>query len=110
MLSVRHEYTERDGSSYEPLWNAVGFVLIHIFSNRYRKYDGQLFLLYLAWYGFGRFWIEGLRTDSLYLFNTNIRISQLVAALSMGATVYFLVRLKLRKIDSSKSLFVNRTA
>ncbi|NLT14575.1 MAG: prolipoprotein diacylglyceryl transferase, partial [Clostridiales bacterium] len=77
---------------------------------RYRKYDGQLFLLYLAWYGFGRFWIEGLRTDSLYLFDTNLRISQLVAALSMGAAVYFLVRFKLRKSGSSNSLYVNKTA
>lgn len=95
---------------YESLWNIIGFLLIHIFSKRYRKYDGQLFLLYLAWYGFGRFWIEGLRTDSLYLFDTNLRISQLVAALSMGAAVYFLVRFKLRKSGSSNSLYVNKTA
>lgn len=95
---------------YESLWNIIGFILIHIFSKRYRKYDGQLFLLYLAWYGFGRFWIEGLRTDSLYLFDTNLRISQLVAALSMGAAVYFLVRFKLRKSGSSNSLYVNKTA
>lgn len=95
---------------YESLWNIIGFILIHIFSKRYRKYDGQLFLLYLAWYGFGRFWIEGLRTDSLYLFDTNLRFSQLVAALSMGAAVYFLVRFKLRKSGSSNSLYVNKTA
>jgi phosphatidylglycerol:prolipoprotein diacylglycerol transferase len=93
---------------YESLWNAVGFVLIHIFSKRRRKYDGQLFLLYLAWYGFGRFWIEGLRTDSLYLFGSSIRVSQLVAVVTMGAAVYLLLRLKLRKKQTSGGLFVNR--
>jgi phosphatidylglycerol:prolipoprotein diacylglycerol transferase len=93
---------------YESLWNAVGFVLIHIFSKRRRKYDGQLFLLYLAWYGFGRFWIEGLRTDSLYLFGSSIRVSQLVAVVTMGAAVYLLLLLKLRKKQTSGGLFVNR--
>ena len=47
-----------------------------------KKFDGQIILSYLAWYGFGRFFIEGLRTDSLYLGNTGIRISQLLALLT----------------------------
>ncbi len=81
-----------------------------MFSKKYRKYDGQLFLLYLAWYGFGRFWIENLRTDSLYLFNTDIRVSQLVAVITMGTAVYIMLRIKLRKHPTSDSLFVNRTA
>ncbi|NLA87716.1 MAG: prolipoprotein diacylglyceryl transferase [Clostridiales bacterium] len=95
---------------YESVWNIIGFLLIHMFSKKYRKYDGQLFLLYLAWYGFGRFWIEGLRTDSLYLFNTDIRVSQLVAVISMGTAVYIMLRVKLRKKPTSDSLFVNRAA
>lgn len=61
---------------YESLWNLVGFVLLHFFSKKYRKFDGQIFLMYLCWYGFGRGIIEGLRTDSLYLFGTGLRISQ----------------------------------
>lgn len=51
---------------YESLWNIVGFVLINLFY-RHRKYDGQVFHLVFAWYGFGRVFIELLRADSLYL-------------------------------------------
>ena len=94
---------------YESLWNILGFVLIHTFSKRNRRYDGQVFLLYLAWYGFGRFWIEGLRTDSLYLLNSDIRISQLVAALTFAVAVFFLVRNAVRHKYAPDSLFVNRT-
>lgn len=52
---------------YESVWNLVGFILINIFYRR-KRYDGQIVLLYLTWYGFGRMFIEQLRTDSLYLF------------------------------------------
>lgn len=61
---------------YESAWNLLGFVLLHFFSKKHRKFDGQLFLLYLAWYGLGRGFIEGLRTDSLYFFSTGLRVSQ----------------------------------
>ena len=44
-----------------------------------RRYDGQCILIYFFWYGLGRAWIEGLRTDSLYLGNTGIRVSQLLS-------------------------------
>ncbi|MBR1780937.1 MAG: prolipoprotein diacylglyceryl transferase, partial [Oscillospiraceae bacterium] len=66
---------------YESLWNLVGLALAHFVWRKRRKFDGQLFLFYLAWYGLGRVWIEGLRTDSLYLFGTGIRVSQLLAGL-----------------------------
>ena len=62
---------------YESVWNAIGFVLIHHLSKK-RKYDGQVALMYLAWYGLGRTFIEGLRTDSLYL--GSLRVSQILAA------------------------------
>ncbi len=65
---------------YESLWNIVGFIIIEILMRRGKhKYDGQVFLWYFTWYGFGRMFIEGLRTDSLYLGSTDIRISQLLA-------------------------------
>jgi len=64
---------------YESLWNAIGFVLLHHYSKK-RKFDGEITLMYMAWYGFGRMLIEGLRTDSLYIGDTNLRVSQLVAA------------------------------
>jgi phosphatidylglycerol:prolipoprotein diacylglycerol transferase len=62
---------------YESLWNALGFVLLHFLSKK-RKFDGQIALGYLAWYGLGRTFIEGLRMDSLYW--GNFRVSQLLAA------------------------------
>lgn len=67
---------------YESTWNLLGLILLHLYSKK-RKYRGEIFLLYLGWYGLGRFFIEGLRTDSLYLWNTGIRVSQLVAAVSV---------------------------
>ncbi|MDR1298864.1 MAG: prolipoprotein diacylglyceryl transferase [Oscillospiraceae bacterium] len=76
---------------YESLWNALGFALLHNFSKR-RRYDGQIFILYLAWYGFGRFMIEGLRTDSLYIPGANVRVSQLLSAVlfvfALAALIY----------------------
>lgn len=69
---------------YESLWNAAGFVLLHFLSKK-RKYDGQVALMYVAWYGLGRTFIEGLRTDSLYW--GDFRVSQLLAAFSCFAAV-----------------------
>lgn len=81
---------------YESLWNILGFVLINAFVYRNKKFNGQVALTYLAWYGFGRMLIESLRTDSLYLGNTSIRVSQLVGFLCFvictGLIVYMLVR------------------
>ncbi len=63
---------------YESLWNLTGFVLINILYKK-KKFNGQAACMYLAWYGFGRMFIEGLRTDSLYI--GSIRVSQLVGLL-----------------------------
>jgi len=82
---------------YEMLWNALGLLLMHIFSKKSKtKYPGQYFLFYVAWYGFGRFMIEGLRTDSLFIPGSDIRVSQLLAALSCGVAAILLVRNHLR--------------
>lgn len=62
---------------YESVWNLVGFILINIFYKK-KKFGGEVFLWYLGWYGFGRFFIEQLRTDSLYIGNTGIRVSALL--------------------------------
>ncbi len=70
---------------YESLWCLLGFVLIHFISRRFQKYPGQVFYMYLSWYGFERMVVEGLRTDSLYLpfqiFGIDIRVSQLLSLL-----------------------------
>ena len=91
---------------YESLWNAIGFLLLHQLSKK-RQYDGQIDLGYAAWYGLGRAFIEGLRTDSLYW--GPFRVSQLLAAVSCFAAVSVLLWLKLRPHDPSK-LFVNIAA
>ena len=91
---------------YESLWNAIGFLLLHQLSKK-RQYDGQIALGYAAWYGLGRAFIEGLRTDSLYW--GPFRVSQLLAAVSCLAAVSVLLWLNLRPHDPSK-LFVNVAA
>ena len=78
---------------YESLWNLIGFIIIdrYWYRKNHRKYDGQIFLFY----GAGRACVEGLRTDSLYIPGTNIRTSQLVAAVSaLVALVILLVNIK----------------
>lgn len=95
---------------YESLWNLVGFLLLHLFSKKgLRKYDGQLFAMYVAWYGLGRALIEGLRTDSLYLFSTGIRVSQLVGGVTCFAALVFLAANGSIRHDPSE-LFVNRVS
>ena len=82
---------------YELLWNTVGFILMHIISKKKKnKYYGQFFLLYAAWYGLGRYMIEGLRTDSLFVAETDIRVSQLLALLSFSAAIVLLLRNHMR--------------
>ena len=69
----------------------LGFVLLHIFTRRLRRFDGQTFLLYVVWYGLGRFFIEGLRQDSLIIPGTALRVSQVVALVSVLAAVVLLI-------------------
>ena len=64
---------------YESLWCLLGFVLLFIICQKARKFSGQIFLCYGVWYGAERAVVEGLRTDSLYIGNTGIRISQLLS-------------------------------
>lgn len=73
---------------YESIWNLLVFVLLLII-NKHKKYDGQTFLSYVTFYGLGRFFIEGLRTDSLYL--GVFRISQIIALLSFIAGITILI-------------------
>ena len=73
---------------YESLWNAVGFIGLHFLSKK-RKYDGQIALGYVAWYGLGRTFIEGLREDSLYW--GPVRVSQMLAAITCFIAVAILV-------------------
>lgn len=79
---------------YESLWNIIGFLAIYFLfvrKKKLHKIDGQIFYSYLIWYGLGRLWIEGLRTDSLYLIDDVIRVSQLVALLSLLAGIGLMI-------------------
>lgn len=84
---------------YESLWN-LGLLIILIIFTKHKKVDGEVFLLYLAGYGLGRIWIEGLRTDQLFLWGTAIPISQLISAVMILLSVIMIIyrRSKLKKV------------
>ena len=93
---------------YESLWNLAGLLfLIWFRKTGRRRYDGQCAAIYFFWYGLGRAWIEGLRTDSLYLGSTGIRISQL---LSLALVVVIGARLLIqsRRTHDPEKLYVNQ--
>lgn len=96
---------------YESLWNLLGFLGLHIFSKKAkRKFDGQYFLMYIAWYGLGRVWIEGLRTDSLYIAGSGIRVSQLIAGVTFIAATALIVLILRSGKCSPEKLYVNKVA
>ena len=100
---------------YESLWNLVGLLLMLFVVTKGRRFDGENTWFYFLWYGLGRFWIEGLRTDSLYLFNWTfmgepIRVSQALSLVMMVVAAFMLfynVKIKKRTADG---LWVNRVA
>ena len=73
---------------YESVWNLLGLLLIHLFFNR-KRFDGEVALWYFAWYGFGRFFIEGMRDDSLML--GSFRVSQILALVLFAASIFLFV-------------------
>mgnify|MGYP000800924337 CR=1 FL=1 len=84
---------------YESLWNFAGFLMLHFWFRKHeRRFDGELILLYAVWYGIGRALIEGLRTDSLYITGTGIRVSQLLAGVSAAAAAVVLALLYTGKL------------
>lgn len=87
---------------YESLWCIIGFVILHIYSKR-RKFNGELFLMYISWYAFGRFFIEGLRSDSLML--GNLKVTQLVAVVFFIAAMSLLIykRITLKKVAAEQN-------
>lgn len=78
---------------YESLWCGLGILLIHFVLSRIQTFDGELFLYYVIWYGAGRGFIEGLRTDSLYI--GSLRVSQLLGFASAVFCLILLVYLKI---------------
>ncbi len=88
---------------YESLWCAIGFLFVLFYANR-RKFDGEIFLIYLAWNGFGRFFIEGLRTDSLYI--GSIRVSQLLALAGFVVSLMAIIVIR-KKIQTKRKTDVD---
>lgn len=98
---------------YESLWNMVGLCLLIVIAKWWRKYDGQLFTTYVLWYGLGRAWIEGLRSDSLYffgleLFGAPVRTSQVLAIASAAVAAGLLVYHLKWKTHTPEELYCNR--
>ena len=100
---------------YESLWNLVGLLLLLFVVSKGRRFDGENTWFYFLWYGLGRFWIEGLRTDSLYLFDWTfmgepIRVSQALSLVMVVVAVFMLFyNLKIKK-RTADGLWVNRVA
>ncbi len=101
---------------YESLWNTIGFaILLYLYLGKYKSFDGFNLFAYCIYYGIGRAWIEGLRTDSLWLVPPSggfagIRVSQLLSILlilfGIGAIIFHIVRAK--KAGKKTFIFVNR--
>ena len=90
---------------YESIWNLVGFIIINALYKK-KKFDGQVLLMYITWYGFGRMIIEGLRTDSLYV--GVFRISQVVgfACFAVGAILLTVNLVKARRLKLDENEYV----
>ncbi len=93
---------------YESLWCLLGFIALHFYSKKLRTYDGEIFLLYIAWYGLGRAFIEGLRTDSLMA--GELRISQIVAAVTFVVALILFIVFKILTEKKQMPLWVNSEA
>ena len=100
---------------YESFWNLIGLLLIVFIVSKGRRFDGENTWFYFLWYGLGRSWIEGLRTDRLYLFNWDlfgqrIRVSQALSIVMAAVAAFMLVYNIAVKKRSPEGLWVNRVA
>lgn len=91
---------------YECLWNMALIAIMLLYRN-HKKFEGEMWLIYLGGYGLGRFWIEGIRTDQLYITGTHVPVSQAIAAVcvivSVVADIVVRYRMKQNKDDSDSS-------
>ena len=87
---------------YESLWN-IGVLIILLLFTKHRKYNGQIFLIYLLGYGLGRVWIEGLRTDQLIFFGTGVAVSQVLSGGLVVASAAILIYRFVKDRQKAKS-------
>ena len=83
---------------YESLWN-LGLLVILLLIRKRKKFEGEIFLLYLAGYGIGRAWIEGLRTDQLLIPGTSVAVSQVLAVVLAVVSVMMLIILRKKAVS-----------
>ncbi len=101
---------------YESLWNLIGLLLIVFVVTKGRRFDGENTCFYFLWYGLGRAWVEGLRTDSLYLFDWTfmgepIRVSQALSiVMVIVAAVVLFYELRIKKRTADDGLLVRQVA
>lgn len=108
ILEIREKVVRLNGAEYiqvhptflyESVWNFC-LLLFLIYYTKRKKFDGEVVLLYFIGYGLGRIWIEGLRTDQLFLWGTNYAVSQLLSGIFVIVAVIIL--LYMRKKSSAK--------
>ena len=90
---------------YESLWN-LALLCIMLLYRSHKKFEGEMWIVYLGGYGLGRFWIEGIRTDQLYLMGTTIPVSQLLAVVLVVIAIVaeIVIRMRLRKATVTGAL------
>ncbi len=88
---------------YEGLWNLGVFILMNLYK-KHKAFDGEVFLMYLGGYGIGRFWIEGLRTDQLRFWNTEIAVSQVLGIVLFAAAIIIDIVVRVRRKSVIKSM------
>lgn len=105
-LELSEKYAVHPCFLYESVWCILGFILLALF-HKHRKYDGQMLLMYMTWYGLERFIVEGLRTDSLMI--GSIKASQMLSALLVVLSVILQIIMlsKVKRDPESYVLYCN---
>lgn len=106
-VTVDPDYPVHPCFLYESVWCLLGALVLATVLRRFRRFDGEIILLYCIWYGLGRFFIEGLRTDSLMI--GSLRVSQALAAcICVTAAVLLIVFLsKVKRMGREYRLYVD---
>lgn len=88
---------------YESLWN-LGILILMLIYYKHKKFEGEIALLYLGGYGLGRAWIEGIRTDQLFILGTQIPVSQVLAIVLFAGSLLgdVIIRINLRRKQNKK--------
>lgn len=108
-IEVNPEQAVHPTFLYESVWCLLVFAVLHIIVTKHRKFKGEVFLLYGIFYGLERMIVEGMRTDSLYIANTTIRVSQLLSAIIVVVFAAWLITMfvKLKKGTLSRKYLIN---